>query len=38
MSSGLSDVHAHKHGWVLLCPWRTVEVDESLESCGGRSE
>lgn len=31
MSSGLSGVHARKHGLVLLCPGRTVEVDKSLE-------
>ena len=31
MPSGLSGVHARKHGLVFLCPWRTAEVDESLE-------
>lgn len=31
MSSGLRAIHAHKHGPVLCCPWRIVEVDESLE-------
>lgn len=31
MYSGLSRMHAHKHGLVFLCPWRIVEVDESLE-------